>query len=945
MVELRTLGGLSVMRDGAPATGAAAQRKTLALLALLAAAGETGVSRDKLIAVLWPESDADHGRNLLNQACYALRRDLQTHELFLGATELRLNPAVVSSDLQMFEDGIASANLAGAVKAYTGSFLDGFYLSDSPEFERWVEDERALLAKQLGDALESLATEAAGRGDHRAAAAWWHRLAVLDPLSSRAALGVMQALDDAGERAAAIEHGRRYEAFVRRELEAEPSAEVLALAERLQFRTSEAKRERPVPPAGAPGRSGSGETSRRARPASVAVAVTIILALGGTAAAIGLRGRDRVPILAVGAIRDYAGADSAGVAPTVAEMLATNLARVPRLQVLSTGRIYGLLGPPRGRGRESTAMQEAARAAHATQLLEGVLYRRPAGALRLELQRVDLRSGVVLQVYAVEGLDAFALADSATTAVAAAFGFTVDTLRIADVTTRSLAAYRMYVAGLRALYRDEDPPGAVRLFEAALAEDSTFAMAAYYAGTINPVLSGPGSHLAQAVRLAAHASDRERLLIRGAWARETGDPADLPIAETLAIRYPTEPDGHYLLGVARMWHGDFLGGVAAFRAVAAMDSLGFRGVTARCRGCEAMENMVAAYEMADSLAAAERTAREFLALQPHSRGAWFALAVTLEHSGRFDMALAAYDSVARLSSSAGDDIREHMGVDIRRGAFAEANALVGSKQRHAPPVVRWEALWWGSTILRHQGRLRDALALARAMGAMGGGSETSLAGLSYDATLIRAQVLLEMGHAREAASLFDSLATFSGDPRLRSRYARYLCWMLTLRATALAAAGDTALLQRLADSLEILGQQSSYGRDRRLFHHIRGLLFVARGRQAQAAREFRQAVWSLTYGYTRTNLELARALMTLGRPRDAIAVLEPAFHGPLDASNLYVTHTELHEMLARAFDAAGQRDSAIAHYRWVVGAWRNADPEFQPRVAAARAHLTQLAAR
>ena len=114
----------------------------------------------------------------------------------------------------------------------------------------------------------------------------------------------MQALDDAGERAAAIEHGRRYEAFVRRELEAEPSAEVLALAEHLQFRTSEAKRERPVPPAGAPGRSGSGETSRRARPASVAVAVTIILALGGTAAAIGLRGRDRVPILAVGAIRD-----------------------------------------------------------------------------------------------------------------------------------------------------------------------------------------------------------------------------------------------------------------------------------------------------------------------------------------------------------------------------------------------------------------------------------------------------------------------------------------------------------------------------------------------------------------------------------------------------------------------------------------------------------------
>src|SRR5437773_5490196 len=102
MVELRTLGGLSVTRDGAPATGAAAQRKTLALLALLAAVGEKGMSRDKLIGLLWPESDADHGLNILNQACYALQRDLEAHDLVLGVTALRLNPLLLSSDLQAF---------------------------------------------------------------------------------------------------------------------------------------------------------------------------------------------------------------------------------------------------------------------------------------------------------------------------------------------------------------------------------------------------------------------------------------------------------------------------------------------------------------------------------------------------------------------------------------------------------------------------------------------------------------------------------------------------------------------------------------------------------------------------------------------------------------------------------------------------------------------------
>src|SRR5947208_339647 len=75
MLELRTFGGLSIKDGGAPITGAATQRKTLALLALLAAAGKNGLSRDKLIAYLWPESDAEHGRSLLKQACYALRSE------------------------------------------------------------------------------------------------------------------------------------------------------------------------------------------------------------------------------------------------------------------------------------------------------------------------------------------------------------------------------------------------------------------------------------------------------------------------------------------------------------------------------------------------------------------------------------------------------------------------------------------------------------------------------------------------------------------------------------------------------------------------------------------------------------------------------------------------------------------------------------------------------
>ena len=138
-------------------------------------------------------------------------------------------------------------------------------------------------------------------------------------------------------------------------------------------------------------------------------------------------------------------------------------------------------------------------------------------------------------------------------------------------------------------------------------------------------------------------------------------------------------------------------------------------------------------------------------------------------------------------------------------------------------------------------------------------------------------------------------------------------------------------LARLADAVQSLGLQSGLGRDRRLHHYVSGLLLVARGDDQGAALEFSRAMLSRNFGYTRTNFELARTLIRLGRPADAVAVLQPALRGGMEATNLYVSRTELHELLGQAWDAAGRPDSALAHYRVVVDAWRNADAALQPR--------------
>src|SRR6478609_4127075 len=161
LLFLRVLGGLALERDGMPLDAMSAQRKSLALLALLAVAGPRGMSRDALLAYIWPESDAERARGALRQTLHAMRPRVGDVELLVGTSELRLNPEVVSSDVGRFTDVLARGALAEAVSVYGGPFLDGFHLTGAPTFEQWVADQRSRLARDYAGALERLANEAA----------------------------------------------------------------------------------------------------------------------------------------------------------------------------------------------------------------------------------------------------------------------------------------------------------------------------------------------------------------------------------------------------------------------------------------------------------------------------------------------------------------------------------------------------------------------------------------------------------------------------------------------------------------------------------------------------------------------------------------------------------------------------------------------------------------
>jgi DNA-binding SARP family transcriptional activator/TolB-like protein len=245
MIELKTFGGLRL----ASASGAAIEiaRRRLVLLAIVAVAGERGVSRDRLVSLLWPDSSSESGRHSLEQLLSTLRKQFGD-AIFVGVDPVRTNSSDISCDVTAFEAALQRGDLANAVALYQGPFLDGFHLNDARDFEDWAERERGRLVTRYAAALERLAAQAGQQGDHAAALGWWQALVLVDPVGTKNTLGLMRALAASGDRAGAIRHARVHEALLREQLELPPDPAVTALVQELHEVTEHA-RGRDVSPA------------------------------------------------------------------------------------------------------------------------------------------------------------------------------------------------------------------------------------------------------------------------------------------------------------------------------------------------------------------------------------------------------------------------------------------------------------------------------------------------------------------------------------------------------------------------------------------------------------------------------------------------------------------------------------------------------------------------
>ena len=247
MISLQTLGSVDLRKDDVELSTILAQPKRLALLAYLAAARPRGFhSRDTLLALFWPESDAERARNSLRQALHHLRRSLGEGAVpGRGDREIAVDTTLVQCDAVEFDEAIEAARWDDALRLYRGDFLPGLFVQDAPEAERWVEDERARRRRDAVDAAWKLADAAERAGDAGAAAKWGRQALALEPADEGALRRLLGLLDRTGDTAGAIAAFDDFARRLKKEYGLEPGRETTALIAAMRSRPAQAPGQAP----------------------------------------------------------------------------------------------------------------------------------------------------------------------------------------------------------------------------------------------------------------------------------------------------------------------------------------------------------------------------------------------------------------------------------------------------------------------------------------------------------------------------------------------------------------------------------------------------------------------------------------------------------------------------------------------------------------------------
>lgn len=237
MIRLAVLGQIDLRgADGVQLTAVLRQPKRLAILAYLAS-GQPGtvVRRERLLSMFWCDHPEDGARNALRQALHKLRAALGAEVIEARASDsIRIDETRLECDLWQFNAALRSGDLSRVLELYQGSLLPDFVVPDAPEFNEWLDAQRADVQRAAARACWALAEQQERAGRTSDAGHTARRAVDLLDDDEPALRQILMLLDRIDDSAGAVRAYQTYESRIRARLDVEPAAETKALVERIK---------------------------------------------------------------------------------------------------------------------------------------------------------------------------------------------------------------------------------------------------------------------------------------------------------------------------------------------------------------------------------------------------------------------------------------------------------------------------------------------------------------------------------------------------------------------------------------------------------------------------------------------------------------------------------------------------------------------------------------
>jgi DNA-binding SARP family transcriptional activator/Tfp pilus assembly protein PilF/TolB-like protein len=968
MLRLTTLGAMDLRdRHGHPLRDVLAQPKRVALLTFLAVEGSSGpVSRDRLLAAFWPESDEARARNALSQALHHLRQALGPGLIeSQGPHRLGVDGARLWCDATVFVEAVERGDVELALDLYRGEFCPGLYVSGSPDLEHWLDEQRRRLRGRAFAALRTAAERMAARGDGEAAARAARRALAMHPDDEADVRALLQCLERSGDVAGALLAYREYEKRLADDLDTKPAPETRQLVEEMrrgrdaapadaaQARSvaapspappsSTAAGTEPVPPSVRPPRRGTRRTAILAGLAGVAAVVAII---------VWRQQEERATPMDDNAVATFPFAVTgdpalAYLADGMVDLLDARLDGAGGLRTIDPHAIQAAVA----RGPRSAALDPAVGSQLSRQLgarlfiLGDVVASR--GRVHLGATLYDGVHDRPVSHATVDG-DAgqlFPLVDALAGQLLASRPEGPDTrlTRVAALTTKSLDALRAYVTGERA-YRAGRYQEAAEAFERATALDTSFALAWYRLAVARDWAGGDARDaVAHAFAHAAELAPRERQLVGTYWLYLGLSPATERAYHVAVTDHPDDVEAWSFLGetqfhlIVRQGRS-FTESREAFTKVLELDPGNPNALLHLAR--------VAAAEGRN--AEVDSLARLFLVRYPDADR-------SLEMRVLRAFALGDRAEQGRLSAEVART--RDVTLDVAaRGVAAYVQDLDGAA-RLVPILVAPTR----TTFYSARGRALDA-ELALAAGRWGDAQRrlTALAAEERDFALeLRALLATEpltpaspaeliavrgeLLHWRPGAFTPGAGTNFTlQNAHWQPQLCAYLLGLVSVRL------GDTAAARGYAQTLDRLdGTAGDSGLAGDYAHTVRAEIAKQAGAWRQALAQAEQIHFTFQAPVMRSTLYAgaherflhAELLHAVGRDEEAArwyaSFPEPAGYDITYLAPAYLRRGEIAERL-------GHRAEAIAFYRRAAALWKDCDPALRPMLAEAQHAVQRL---